>query len=193
MRPATPATGQVAAQSATADVDLLTPAARRKLRAQLIRLKEGDRTAFTAVFDTLHPLTVAFARRMVGDVEAEDAAQQALLKLFAQAAAYDETKDVAAWALSLTAWECRTIRTRNRRRKEVPMLEVDSDPVHDPRDDLFERKVIEEARAVLKSLSPADQETLQRAFAGDGCGPTFRKRKQRAIARLIHAWRTIHG
>ena len=170
----------------------MTPAQRHHLRAQFVRLKDGDRSAFDAVYDALLPLLKVFARRFVGDHEAEDAAQQALVKLFGQASAYDETKDVAAWALSLTAWECRTIRTKARRRREVPISEA-VDQGFDPTDALVERKVVEEAKAVLQTLSAADQETLRSAFADEGRGATFRKRKQRALARLLAAWRTNHG
>ena len=169
------------------------PGERQRLRSQLVRLKEGDRSAFTAVYATLRPLVVAFARRLVGPEQAEDAAQQALVKLFAQASAYDESKDVAAWALALTAWECRTLRTKHRRRNEVALSAVEHELSHDPRETLFQRKVVEEARAVLATLSALDQQTLLSAFSDEGSGPTFRKRKQRALARLISAWRVLHG
>ncbi len=171
----------------------MTPTERRALCVAMLRLKRGDRSAFDAVYDGLFPVALAFARRMVGESDAEDVTQQALLKLFAQASAYDETKDVAAWALSLTAWECRTVRTRIRRRREVPLeaeLETSS---YDPRDALLEQKILSEARAVLRTLSPDDQATLQSAFADQGRGATFRKRKQRAMQRLLSAWRFIHG
>ena len=171
----------------------LTPLARKRLREQLIRLKAGDRSAFTPIYDALLPLTVGFARRLVGPNEAEDAAQQALIKLFAQANAYDESKDVATWALSLTAWECRTLNTRARRRREVPIEGALEHAQYDPTLAMLERKVLEEARAILLTLSPMDQDTLRRAFADEGRGPTFRKRKQRALARLLAAWRTSHG
>ncbi len=171
----------------------MTPSERQQLRAQLIRLKSGDRAAFTPVYDALSPVLIGFARRLVGPEEAEDAAQQALIKLFGQASAYDETKDVAAWALSLTAWECRTIRTRARRRREVPIDDEIDTQAFDPTSALLERKVLQEAEAVLQTLSERDQEVLRSAFADEGRGATFRKRKQRALARLLAAWRTNHG
>ena len=136
---------------------------------------------------------VSFARRMIGDADAEDAAQLALMKLFAQASDYDEQKDVAAWALSLTAWECRTLRTRTRRRKEVPLESYAEPSGVDPTPDLFRQKMLDEARSVLATLSAGDQATLERAFADEGRGATFRKRKQRALERLLRAWRTTHG
>lgn len=166
---------------------------RRRLRAGLVRLAEGDRSAFEPVYDLLWPLAVHFARRLVGPTDAEDVAQQAMMKLFAQASQYDDAKDGAAWALSLTAWECRTALTCRRRRREVDLSATDVDPGHDPRPELFERKVIEEARAVLETLSERDQATLRSAFSDEGQGATFRKRKQRALARLVNAWRTTHG
>lgn len=40
------------------------------------------------------------------------------MRLFERASSYERGRDVVSWALAICAWECRTIRTRSRRRRE---------------------------------------------------------------------------
>lgn len=166
---------------------------RERLRASMIRLREGERDAFSGVFSTLLPLVRRFAARTVGPEDADDVAQQALVKLFEQAADYDERRDVVAWALAITAWEVRTMLKRRARRKEAPLPPEDDLASTHPEDDLVRGLLAEEAQQVLGTLSAADRETLDAAWQGTGEGPTFRKRKSRAVARLRRAWRMRHG
>src|SRR5260370_788744 len=82
------------------------------------RLAEGDRTAFRPVFALVWPQVRAFAARLVGPADGEDAAQAALLKIFSRASEYDRARDALPWVLGIAAWECRTLRRRWERRRE---------------------------------------------------------------------------
>jgi len=163
----------------------------------MCRLADGDRSAFHPVFSLAQPLLLRFAQRMLqGEPEAEDAAQQALLKVFSRAAQFDTTRDALTWMFSLTAWECRTVRrARGRRREqgEVP------DAVHPetPESALAVGELLEAARELVGTLNREDAQTLAAAWEGAPRPPvpaaTFRKRLQRAVERLRLAWRLKHG
>jgi RNA polymerase sigma-70 factor (ECF subfamily) len=164
---------------------------RRRLNAQLGALQAGDRSAFDAVFRGLWPVVLGFARRAAPPDEADDVAQTAMVKLFEQVHRYDPQRDGVAWALTLTAWECRTARRRRSRRREASL---DAAAAADGSEDrMLERLLFEEARALLSTLSPLDQETLEAFMNDTGRGATFRKRKERALGRLRQAWRMMHG
>ena len=59
----------------------------------MARLADGDREAFPPVFAVLGPLLRRFAARELRGLDAEDVAQEALLKVFAHAAAFDRERD----------------------------------------------------------------------------------------------------
>lgn len=171
----------------------------RALDAGILRLAEGDRRAGSSVFAALWPELVAFAERALGKgPDADDAAQLALEKVFAQAVDYDPQRAALPWALAITAWECRTIVQRRRRRREEP-LEAGSEAVAegaDPEAAALERNMLTALREAVSNLSLQDQKTLQEAFAREveaPATPAFRKRKERALVRLRTAWRRLYG
>ena len=75
------------------------PAERQRLNELVARLADGDREAFHPVLVSLAPLLRRVAQRRLAAQDAEDAAQEALVKLFAQAARFDRSRDALAWAL----------------------------------------------------------------------------------------------
>ena len=93
-------------------------AARRRLQEQLARLADGDRDAFHPVFVELRPILQRFARRHLHVEDAEDVAQEALVKVFAHAHRFDRERDALSWALGIAAFEIRTARKRRERRRE---------------------------------------------------------------------------
>jgi RNA polymerase sigma-70 factor, ECF subfamily len=169
------------------------------LNEAMARLADGDRSAFSTVFDTLWPLLSGFAKRLSPDrSDAEDAAQQALLEIFEHAHRYDPTRDVAAWALAITANECHAVRRKRRRRAEPLDATSEALPAHDatPEVAAIERDMIQLATEALGTLRAADAATLSAAWRGERppIAPTaFRKRVQRATERLRAAWRSRHG
>lgn len=172
---------------------------RTELNRDLARLADGDRSAFHAVFTRLVPELRQFASRHLSGEDAEDAAQQALVSLFARASEYDPERDALAWALGIVAWEVRTIRKRVQRRRES----TDPDAAHtraadggSPEDEAIARDLDSCVRAALGTLSADDADALL-AFPGAGPRPgvapaTFRKRVQRALSRFREAWRSQH-
>jgi RNA polymerase sigma-70 factor (ECF subfamily) len=164
----------------------------------MARLADGDRSAFSTVFTTLRPLLLGFARRLMRDpADAEDAAQQALLAVFEHADRYDPARDVAAWALAITANECNVLR-RKRRRVE-PLDEENARrpaPGADPETVAIDRDLTSAAAEALGSLRSEDAATLEAVWRGERPAippAALRKRVQRATERLRAAWRSRHG
>ncbi|WP_437677771.1 RNA polymerase sigma factor [Sorangium sp. So ce131] len=165
------------------------------------RLADGDRAAFEPVYAALWPAVSAFCRRMLrGCADAEDAAQQALLKIFDRASTFDPAADALTWALAIAAWECRTARRRRARSREAPDEHAGAIPADlpTPEDAAIARDLDDAAREVLGSLAEADRATLlSTVMEGDRdpsvSGAAFRKRRERAFARLREAWRRIYG
>jgi RNA polymerase sigma-70 factor (ECF subfamily) len=167
----------------------------------MIRLADGDRAAFEPVYAALWPAVEAFCRRMLGQgTDAEDAAQQALLKVFDRASDFDPAGDALTWALTLAAWECRTLRRRTGRARQAPAEQADSVPIDapSPEEQLITQDLEEAAREVLGTLSETDRATLRTTVLNETrdrtiSGATFRKRRERAFARLREAWRRLYG
>src|SRR5205823_10682148 len=134
-----------------------------ELRRLMERLADGDRTAVGPAFAMLWPQLRAFAVRFAGEGDAEDAAQAALLKVFSRASEYDRERDALAWALGLTAWECRTLLRRRQRRREEPSLAPAVSTSASPEDAAVERNLREAAESVLGTLRPIDIETIAAA------------------------------
>ena len=171
--------------------------ARAELQEWLVRLADGDRSAFAPLFARAEPLLRNLASRMLGPGgDAEDAAQQALLRVFSRVGELDPERDGLGWMLAIVGNECRTVRKKRRRRREVfEGAEVPGSG--DPEAELASSELARAAREVLGSLRPEDADAL-RAGIGELPRPavppaTFRKRLQRATQRLRLAWRLKHG
>lgn len=164
----------------------------------MIRLADGDRGAVGPIFGLLWPMIHMFClRALAGSAEAEDVAQVTLTKVFFQATDFDANLDARGWALSIAAYECRTARKRQLRRREQPLQGVarpEEGP--SPEDAAILRDLELAAKELLGELKPSDAETLRAAISGHRPaiqGATFRKRMQRALERLRSLWRTRHG
>ena len=170
----------------------MEPAERRRLNELVARLADGDREAFHPVFLSLAPLLRRFVSRRLSAEEADDVAQEALVKVFARAACFDRRRDALAWALGIAAWEIRTVRRRRQRRRENALegagLDSRPDQAPTPEDEAIARSRDAWIDDALRLLSPRDQQAL-RDYARDeptrGVAPaTFRKRVERGLARL---------
>jgi RNA polymerase sigma factor (sigma-70 family) len=174
-------------------------AERRRLHEDLTRLADGDREAFHPVFVCLWPLLRRFAARHLSGAEADDVAQEALVRVFLRAAEFDPSRDGLSWVLGIAAYEIKTARRRRQRRGEQPMNDValPSDPGSDPEQRAVSRDLAAAMDAALQGLRPADAGSLRAYAEGlrpEGVAPaTFRKRVQRGLARLREAWRGSHG
>lgn len=170
---------------------------REALQRQLERLADGDRDAFQPVFVRLWPLLRGFAARCLPWEEVEDAAQEALLRVFARAGEFDRDRDALSWVLGIAAYEIRTARQRRRRRREHPAdaLAGRPDPGRSPEAIALAGDLDRALGAALAALRPSDAETLldyARGERPDLPGPTFRKRVERALSRLRGVWRLHH-
>jgi RNA polymerase sigma-70 factor (ECF subfamily) len=165
------------------------------------RLADGDRAALEPVYGALWPAVASFCRRMLGPgPDAEDAAQQALLKIFDRASTFEPAADALPWALAIAAWECRTVRRRRGRAREAPIEQAEAVLADgpSPEEQSIARDLEAAAEAVLGTLSEADRATLRATVLGEAhdaavSGATFRKRRERAFARLREAWRRVYG
>lgn len=175
---------------------------REGLQRSMVRLADGDRSAFAPVFEALWPVLRAFAGRAVGPADGEDAAQAALLRVFSRASEFDPSRDALAWALGIAAFECRTLRKRRARRaaRELPVAAAadwlaPADVAPSPEAALIERDLRAAVATVIGGLRPIDAETILALESGDRDvpGATFRKRLERAVSRFRSAWRDRHG
>jgi RNA polymerase sigma-70 factor (ECF subfamily) len=193
----------VAARSAVPESRDLSDDARAQIRSLLTRLADGDRAAIEPAFDALWPVVERFcARALPNAADAEDAAQQAIVRAFDQVADYDPRRDALAWVLTIASYEVLTLRRRIQRRRETDApgaaerIACDADPEAG----VVQRDLIAAAREVLATLRPEDVAVITAAMGLSGGvldtelpRATFRKRLQRALERLRVAWRTRHG
>src|SRR6267142_136179 len=170
------------------------------LQGLMERLADGDRSAFHPVFESLWPLLRRFAARHLGPGEADDIAQEALLRVFRRAAEFDPSRSALAWALGIAAFEIRTARRKRQRRREdaVPAGDFESarDPAPTPEETAMQADMETMMRNALGTLRPEDAETLRLYSRGERAhvaAATFRKRVERALTRLRAAWRTTDG
>jgi len=171
---------------------------RAALQRELSALARGDRAAFDPVFRQVWPLVRSFAARALPPAEAEDAAQEALLRIFSRASEFDTRRDALSWVLGVAAWQIRTHRTRERRRREEALSAAAErpDPADSPEAVAIARDLATELDRALAELPSSDAATLLAFARGqrpDLPGPTFRKRVERALTRLRALWRVNHG
>jgi RNA polymerase sigma-70 factor (ECF subfamily) len=161
---------------------------RESLQESLSSLSRGDREAFTTVFDILWPIYRRFARRQLPEGDADDAAQEALLKLFVRANEFDPSRDAAAFAIGVAFHEIRTWRRRRFRRREDAAEVHEASRLPEQDEVVALREADEMIDWGLARLSPADRETLTLYAHDERSGVTsaaaFRKRVQRALERL---------
>ena len=160
----------------------------KRLQESLSSLASGDREAFTPVFDILWPIYRRFARRHLQDADADDAAQEALFKLFVRADEFDPSRDAAAFAIGVAYHEIRTWRRRRWRRREDAIEPPAALHASGADNVIAAREADELIEWGLSRLSPGDRETLT-LYAHDErntntSAATFRKRVQRAVARM---------
>ncbi len=165
--------------------------ARRSLHRDLIRLADGDRSAFDAVYEAAWPVVRATCTHVLGDaVIAEDVAQDALIDLFRDASRFDPTRgDALAWILACATWKARSERTRRFRRGEVDVI---PDVVDSALASSLERQdLLRSVARTAVGLDPTDAATVETLLSDEGLPPgaKFRKRVERATRRLVELWR----
>ena len=180
----------------------MDPAKRRELNDLMLRLADGDRSAFDAVFTILHPIVLRSCLRWLGNsTEAEDATQAALLKVFLEAPGFDPQRDALGWALAIAGFECRSLRQSRRRRREESAVPEDiataSVDGRTPEQNAAEAQIKAHLENAMEELAPLDRETVM-TILGQADRPavapaTFRKRAERAFRRIQRIWRARYG
>jgi len=178
----------------------MTNLGRTALNAAMTRLVEGDRQAGREIFDMLWPLLRAFcARTLRGSEQAEDVAQRSLIKIFEQASLYDPRRDALAWVLEIAFWECRTERRRRFRAREGTWSKALEEKLIQPASaeaQIEQQQLRAAIDGALSALPQRDRETLL-ALLAEATAPvaaaTWRKRKERALARFRLTWRSLYG
>ncbi len=174
---------------------------RAELNLKMERLVDGDRQAFEFVFNTTWPLVYRLARKTVmKEIDAEDIAQQALMKVFSRSQEFEKGRDALSWILGVTAFECRTLRQKYRRRKErlshIEEFDQMAATDHAAEESLIKKNLISTIQEIISELSPQDQESILASLENikkpEHSGATYRKRLQRAMDRLKEKWRDRH-
>lgn len=164
----------------------------------MVRLSDGDRSAFTPAFRLLWPKVRAVCVAILKhSQDADDAAQETMEKILTRASDYDRSRPALPWALAIAAWECRTIQTRRQRRKEVATDVLPDLPAEGASDqDYIRLELVNAVRDVMAELSASDRETLVSTYweeSQQAAAPALRKRRQRAVERLRVAFRRLYG
>lgn len=174
----------------------MTTDPKAQLDALLAQLADGDRAAFTAVFQILwHPMLRLCRSMLKNEADAADAAQQALEKVLTRCGDYDRKRPALPWALAIAAWECRTLARKRSRRRELPEEQA-PELSGGSEDDVAERELTHAAIDALGELSPQDREALLATFweeATNVAGATLRKRRERALKRLRDTFKRLYG
>lgn len=169
---------------------------RKSIHALAVRFANGERATFDPLFDALYPVLQSFARRSLDPTDADDAAQEAMIKVFSRITDLDPTRDVVAWALGIAGYEVLTIRRSRSRRRELG-LELGAaavDPRPDPEDVTALREIVDALTSHLGTLDERDRAEVERELRGEiAVGERDRKRRWRALDRLRRFWRTSHG
>jgi RNA polymerase sigma-70 factor (ECF subfamily) len=172
---------------------------RQALNVWLSQLADGDRDAFAPFYAAAWPAVRALTGRMLrDDVLADDAAQQAMVDVFARIEAFDPSRDALAWTLGVATWRCRTLlRSQGRRREEALDDHSAAYQGDSPETMAAAAEERQALRDVLATLAPDDAATLLASVQPHLRDPelapaTFRKRVQRAMNRLRAAWRLRH-
>jgi RNA polymerase sigma-70 factor (ECF subfamily) len=166
----------------------------------MTQLAQGDRDAFQPVFQLVWPLVYRFARGLLPtDTDAQDVAQEAMLKVFAKAVYFDPQREALPWILGITFHESRTWKKKRLRRKEQSddsqLLALHADSPS-PEAHLISKNLQATLQETLGHLEQKDLDTLL-AVCGELDRPdippaTFRKRVQRALERLRLIWSKRH-
>jgi len=157
----------------------------------MARLVDGDRAAFDPLFAALHPRAVGLARRRLDASDADDAAQQALVRLFARASEFTPGRPVLPWFYAVVANEIHTVARRRARghSREAGAAAMDRiAATDDPESALLEAELRASLRAAVTALDDASAQAI-RAVLDDATRPdveppAFRKRVSRAYAKL---------
>lgn len=161
------------------------------------RVLGGDVEAFSLLVDRYHPRALKVATAVLGDPDdAEDAVQEAFVRVYRALASYTERERFGAWLMRIVINQSRTRATRRRRWSSAGThldgIDTLADPAAPPGDALSQREELAHALAQLGAdqreavvLRFAEELSYEEMAAVTGVGVSALKmRVQRACARL---------
>jgi DNA-directed RNA polymerase specialized sigma24 family protein len=164
------------------------------------RLAQGERDAFEPLFRALHPRALRFACARLGSDRGADAAQAALVRVFARASEFTPGRPVLPWFYAIVANEARALARRGgagRQQAEHAAAAAWAVEPENPERLLVERELQRALERAVTSLDDASAETiavlLGRSVGPEITAPAFRKRVSRAYARLRLLLGGFHG
>jgi RNA polymerase sigma factor (sigma-70 family) len=165
----------------------------------IVRLAQGDRSVFAPLFKLIWPVILQYCSRALREKQdAEDAAQETVLRVFNRIAEFDCTRDGLAWVLGIAFYEVRTLRRRHFRSREIGSehLEWARADAQGPDEQIIREELRVTLQDAIEGLRDTDRAIVQELLKDDDrkdgpAEPAVRKRKQRAIERLITSWRRL--
>jgi RNA polymerase sigma factor (sigma-70 family) len=164
----------------------------RELDVLMAKLADGDRTAFAPLFASLYPRALGLARMRLGAGDVDDAAQQALEKVFSRAREFTPGRPVLPWFYAIAANEIHALTRRRARLRSREVEAEGAEPVAlaaDAEAELIREELRASVRVAVEALDGPSAEAI-RALLGEGPSPlglerpALRKRVSRAYARL---------
>lgn len=177
----------------------MVPERRQKINEAIRQLADGNRSAMPALVTELWPVLVAFAQRGLQHApDAEDVAQEVLLKICSRISEFDAERDGLSWAFGIAAFEMMTQRKRRARRQEASSADAlveTSDGSASAEQQLIEAELLLALEEAMGQLTAADLDVLGLggSVAGAPASAAFRKRRQRALERLRIVWKRLYG
>lgn len=172
------------------------PPTEAELDVLMARVSDGEREAFTPLFQALHPRALGVASRRLERAHAAEVAQSSMVKLFASASAFTPGRPVLPWFYAVVANEVRAELRRHRRAGgELSDELAESAPSAD--DALAERELRRALQHCVDALDPVSAEAIA-SLLGEAPPPAiapaaYRKRLSRAYARLRFLLGGNHG
>jgi RNA polymerase sigma factor (sigma-70 family) len=153
----------------------------------MARLARGERDAFEPLFQELQPRARRVAEARLGESQAADVAQSALLKVFAHAHEFTPGRSALAWFYAIVANEVRSARRSSKQHEDITEHEL-AERADSAEQRLLTRELTLALEAAIDELD-ADASQAIHALLGRGAKPqleaaTLRKRVSRAYARL---------
>lgn len=152
------------------------------------RLATGDRSAFDPLYAALQPRAVRLAATRLGSTHANDVAQTALMKVFANASDFEPGRGCLPWFYAVVANEIRSVRRGGGRLVSTDIAEDALVDEHDAETQLVERELERALDAAVDALDDdganAIRAVLGRAPMPNVSPAAFRKRVSRAYAKL---------
>ena len=148
---------------------------RQRLNDLLVQVAEGDKDAFTKLYDAVAPVVLGITRRVVRDrAQSEEVTQEVMLELWRRAARFDPERGAAsAWVATMAHRRAvdrvRSSQSSRDREHSAGRWEIPYDSVSEQVESSAERETL--ARA-MSQLTPLQREAIELAYYD---GRTYRE------------------